>query len=208
MQDFFHYFFIAFLPKLWTLLGAGALFGIDEIARHWMPSLNKKLDFIHERNRRFITILALFIGVFFAGFLAWRDELEARIQIEQVGQTSPFHWAILTDKESADLRRYLRDLPPQTISILCTGSFCDDFAQSLRKALRPLNWRLNCCSAPLLGGGDFEPGIHIWSSGDEFKAIRDAIERATNGKVQIDRAENPGTGAAEFPIQILIGPKI
>lgn len=207
MENFFDYLFVTLIPKWWAIVSLGMFFGIDETTKRWFPSLSKKLDVINESHRRYILIFASFITLFWAGFIAWSDERSARIRMDISAQESPFHWAMLSTEEAAELRRNLRDLPQQSISVMCTGSFCDDLAQSLRKALAPLHWNLDCCSAPLIGGGDFPPGIHIWAPNEQFKIFANAIEKATVGKIQIERADKPSTDTNEFPIQVMIGPK-
>jgi hypothetical protein len=207
LENLFQYI-VAFLPKWWAIFSVGALFGIDEAVKHWgSPWLNEKLNVIQEAHRRTIKITALLIAIFYAGFSAWSDERAKTFALEEGGQISPFRWSRLSDLESAELRRYLRDIPPQKMSIMCTGSFCDDLAQSLRKALSPLHWHLDCCSSSLIGGGDFAPGIHIWNSEDHSNNVGDAIEKATNGKIQFDRADKPATDPKEYLVQIMIGPK-
>ncbi len=206
MQNFFHYL-IAFLPKLWTLIVPGFFFGVDEAAKHWLPSLKEMLDRVHERYRRTVEVAALVIAVYLAGFFVWSDEYANRLKLEQTTQASPYHWSRLSDAEAAALRGDLRNVQPQTVSIMCTGSYCDDLAQSLRKALDPLHWNLSCCSVSLFGGGDFQPGFHIWTTDNRYEVIGNAIEKATEGRIKVDKPDKPATDSNEFPIQIMIGPK-
>jgi hypothetical protein len=76
MGGFFLYI-SALGPKVWGIVSAGALLGLDPFIRAQWPWGAKQLDRIPPRVRRGLELALLAIAIFYAGFSAWHDDHEA-----------------------------------------------------------------------------------------------------------------------------------
>jgi hypothetical protein len=78
MADFFLYL-KTFTLTFWLAIPAGALFGFDELARRYFPSIAGSLDMVQAGTRRRIEIIILVGVVFYSGFTAWNQEHDLRL---------------------------------------------------------------------------------------------------------------------------------
>ena len=65
---------------------------MDSVLEYYWDDYRKWLDrYVSKETRHKCILMISFCGVFFAGFLAWRDEHEARIEAERKGAIIPFN---------------------------------------------------------------------------------------------------------------------
>lgn len=70
------------LPKVWGIIGAGVLLGLDEVAARYSPAAKRFLNRMPEEMRRVLEVSLLCGAIFYAGFTAWQEEHTQRLKLE------------------------------------------------------------------------------------------------------------------------------
>jgi hypothetical protein len=123
---------------------AGGPFFVDTIIKRIFPEFASKIDrVVKPQTRVRIELLLLFLAMFVAGFLAWKDEHLGRIAAEGSPSRAGRH---LTSGQQERLKTRLRADGDQKYSIQINSvpncDECEDYAQEFRDVFNELNgWK-------------------------------------------------------------------
>jgi hypothetical protein len=214
MADFYFYLQV-FVPSLWAIVSAGALLGVDEVARRYLPPAKRWLDAVPEPVRRLIELMLLCAAIFYAGFSAWDDEHSKRVQIEvELNQSRgavvalqnavpAVHQGVTEDSDKDNRNRMIPLGAIQYISSSTQTSFDGDSFSILVK-LRNTATELLKYEAVLQGGisdtqqsGFIYPGQDVVL--DAARVVRIRTKRPL-GSVMVEPSFQPSTITIEYDI--------
>jgi hypothetical protein len=179
-------------------------FGIEN-PPEWLKA--KSVDRTVQRRAAIVLAGLLVFGGFMGG-MAFEDYLRPP-QSTQAPVYSANRWEPLTADETLALRKELRSLPPEKLSILCAFAGCTDLADSVFTVAHALHWTGNFEGAYLTDNG-IKQGIEIWSfpqKADARNKIAEALERATKGRLTVASQQWDQSPAPEMAndINLVIG---
>jgi hypothetical protein len=183
---FFEYMHALF--GYWLALMSAGPFLIDRMITWFCSRGRKWLEQWPHRQKALSIIMG--IGVFFAGFQAWKEEHAAKIDVEQkfaASGSSQEWWAPLTSAETSALTSRASSLPPEDLTIACETIKCRDVADGIAAILQKSPGR----KVMILHGGGLGisgvVGILINPDEPATRSLKDAIESTTTLKVTMGR---------------------
>lgn len=100
------YEYLSAVFAYWWILVSGGVLAVEQAIESFWEDSSRWLDqYISQEKRRRVRLVISFLLIFYAGFLAWRDEHTARIEAEKkIAEISSNKENLL--KEAADLWQF------------------------------------------------------------------------------------------------------